>query len=52
MSSLKALPLNCPLDGGSQFFRSLALIRDGPSSRHWYSVQTTVTSGQDPQDSR
>lgn len=30
MSSLKALPLNCPLDGGSQFFVALALIRDGP----------------------
>ena len=31
MSSLKALPLNCPLDGGSQFFVALALIRDGPA---------------------
>ena len=31
MSSLKALPLNSPLDGGSQFSVALALIRDGPA---------------------
>ena len=53
MSSLKALPLSCPLDSSSQFFVALALVRDGPALlTGTHSAQTTVTSGQDPYNSR